>query len=177
MAVEARITLGSRERAFNMNKGLLTESVRRTVDELVQAEGLQLFEFKVARVKQNWFVSVVIERHPGAGPVSHKDCVTVNRMVKPVLAEVLGGKAPPIEVSSPGLNRPLRGIDDFKRFLGKRVQMTYGPPSKNLVGIIEKVTDSEVVIRTKKTACRVDIENISAARLVIDPFTDGHWNE
>ena len=63
---------------------------------------------------------------PGA-PVTVEDCERVTRQLQYVL-EVEGADYRRLEVSSPGIDRPLRGEQDFERFLGETVDITLKAP-------------------------------------------------
>jgi ribosome maturation factor RimP len=72
--------------------------------------------------------------HPGAEGEAERfinvdDCERVTRQLQHVL-EVEGVSYERLEVSSPGLDRPLKGAADFRRFLGEQVEVTLKEPFK-----------------------------------------------
>lgn len=66
-------------------------------------------------------IEVMIERKDGEG-VTIRDCSIVTKMIRNVLFDLLGDGFF-LEVSSPGINRPLIKIEDYKRFSGSRVKI------------------------------------------------------
>jgi ribosome maturation factor RimP len=79
-----------------------------------------------------------------------------------------------LEVSSPGVERPLRGPEDFRRRLGERVRVRTHRPvdeARNHTGVLVDATDETVTIATDAGERRVPIADIASARTVVD------WNE
>ena len=74
-----------------------------------------------------------------------------------------------LEVSSPGLDRPLKKLVDFERFAGEHVQVRLSLPignQRNFVGVIEGVRDGAVALRTEKGEALLPFDDIEKARLV-----------
>ncbi len=77
-----------------------------------------------------------------------------------------------MEVSSPGLDRPLKKLEDFKRFEGKTIRIvTQNPINKQtfFIGKLEEAGDVEVVIllpKNKKVI--IPYEDITRARLEVE---------
>lgn len=100
----------------------------QTLDELirpaVEGQGYDLIELHWGKQAGGSVLRVTIDRQVGQGRVSHSDCVTVSREVSALLdvKDVLPGHYS-LEVSSPGLDRPLKRAVDFSRFLGERAKV------------------------------------------------------
>src|SRR5437660_5544336 len=106
------------------------EAIARRVAE---SSGLELVEVEMRGAGgKGRMLRVVIDR-PGAQPVAavpheqtvpheagvtHEDCANVSREISAILdvEDVVAGAAYTLEVSSPGLDRKLRGAHDFARF-------------------------------------------------------------
>lgn len=119
-------------------------------------------------------------------PVSFDDCVRVDQGVDPVIASPEFDAVVPqgfaLEVSSPGLDRPLRNAADFTRYAGERVLIkTYRPLSleeignaeyfehhqkqKNFFGILRGLSGDAVQMETDKQAFRIPFALIAKANL------------
>ena len=75
----------------------------------------------------------------------------------------------PTQVSSPGLDRPLKKAVDFERFAGNEVQLRLTLPinnQRNFVGVLEGLRDGAVVLTTDKGEMQFSLEDIEKARLV-----------
>ena len=77
-----------------------------------------------------------------------------------------------LEVSSPGLDRPLKSMDDFIKFKGELVKiklysaMGYPPFLKNFIGRIKDVKDNIIMIEDEhRTIIDIEYEKIARARL------------
>ncbi len=122
-------------------------------------------------------VQVMIEHQNYNQELTVDDCAEVSRALSVVLDE----KDPisdkyTLEVSSPGLDRPLTKIEHFKRYIGyviklETVEMV--EKRKRFKGTIEKVTPlNEVVLKMEKTEYTIAFDNIAKAKIVI---TDELW--
>ncbi len=126
-----------------------------------------------------------IERPDGA-PITFEDCAAVDRGLDPVLEGAEFDQVLPqgftLEVSSPGVDRPLKRPADFERFRGSRVRLhTFRPlkaeemqndryfrhheKQKNFFGAILGFRDGAVEIEADGEAFRVPMDLISKANL------------
>ena len=107
--------------------------------------------------------------NPGKG-VNVDDCATISREVSAVFdVEDPISSAYRLEVSSPGLDRPLFTLEQFKRFQGKEVSLTVLPPiegRKRFKGLIENVIDNGIVLTMDDQSVSIDFGRIQKARLV-----------
>jgi len=105
------------------------------------------------------------------GGVNIDDCAQVSRLV----SDVLDVKDPipghyNLEVSSPGINRPLITRRDFERFTGEKVYLktrTMINGRRRYRGMLEKVEDDTVFVRTADGLHPIRMDDISRARLDI----------
>jgi ribosome maturation factor RimP len=102
--------------------------MKETLESLVASEikplGLELFEFKIGGSKGRPVLDVRVEREDGE-KVTVDDCAAASRVIEMRLdAEDFGGKRYVLEVSSPGIERPLRNAKDWKRFVGANAVVT-----------------------------------------------------
>ena len=100
------------------------EQIRAIAERVAAAHGLTVWEIQSRRESSGHVVRVFIDR-PGPAAtaeesVSIEDCEQVNREISTILdVEDPLPFAYTLEVSSPGLDRPLRGEDDYRRFAGR----------------------------------------------------------
>ena len=103
------------------------------LESLVASEikplGLELFELKLGGSKGRPVLDVRVDREDGE-KVTVDDCAAASRAIEIKLdAEDFGGRRYVLEVSSPGLERPLRNAKDWRRFVGSTVVVTSNVPS------------------------------------------------
>lgn len=100
------------------------DQIRAIAERVAASRGLEVWEIQSRREAVGHVVRIVIDRPgPAATPeesVSIEDCEQVNREISTILdVEDPLPFAYTLEVSSPGLDRPLRGEGDYRRFAGR----------------------------------------------------------
>jgi ribosome maturation factor RimP len=152
--------------------------IREAAERVVAAHGLDLFDVELTRESQGWVVRVTIDRPgPAATPedsVSIEDCSTVSRELSAILdVEDPLDRAYTLEVSSPGLDRPLRNEADFQRFAGRLASIVLSEPVDGQTffnGRIQGLDDGHVVILVgkKNRPHRIPVAGIKRARLEVE---------
>jgi ribosome maturation factor RimP len=100
------------------------ERIRAIAARVAASRGLDVWEVQSRREATGHVVRVYLDR-PGASAtpeesVSIEDCEQINRELGTILdVEDVLPWSYTLEVSSPGLDRPLRGVDDYRRFAGR----------------------------------------------------------
>jgi len=104
------------------------EQVRVVASRVAESYGLEIFDVQFRREAPGMILRVQIDR-PGPAAsaedsVSVEDCARVSRDMSAILdVEDMVPTAYTLEVSSPGLDRPLRRPDDYSRFAGRRAKI------------------------------------------------------
>ena len=104
------------------------EQIRAVAERIAASRGLDIWDIQSRREATGHVVRVFIDRPgPAATPeesVSIEDCKQVNREISTILDVVDPLPfAYTLEVSSPGLDRPLREVADYRRFAGRRAKV------------------------------------------------------
>jgi ribosome maturation factor RimP len=104
------------------------DQIRVIADRVAASRGLEIWDIQSRREAGGHVVRVFIDRPgPSASPeesVSIEDCAEVNRELGTILdVEDPLPFAYTLEVSSPGLDRPLRHAGDYRRFAGRRAKV------------------------------------------------------
>ena len=145
-------------------QGLLEKTVEGLGYELVNVElsnrgrMLRIFIDKPAAGVQN----------AGAGGITVDDCARVSNQLGRVL-EVEDIDYDRLEVSSPGLDRPLKKEADFARFVGEQARLTLRVPvegRRNFTGVMRAVEGGKLQLEIEGGTVSLDIANIDKARLV-----------
>jgi ribosome maturation factor RimP len=102
------------------------------------------------------------------GGITVDDCQVVsNQLTRLFLVENVDYDR--LEVSSPGLDRPLKKEADFKRFTGEKAQLKLRMPlagRKNFVGVIGVVSDGILQLNVDGNPVAIELSNLDKARLV-----------
>ena len=99
----------------------MNDSLQTIVQQAVEALGYELTDIRIGGARSRPVVDVRIDRLDGE-KVQVGDCERASRAIEPALDAVPGlidGRYV-LEVSSPGLERPLRSLRDWRRFVGRR---------------------------------------------------------
>jgi ribosome maturation factor RimP len=135
--------------------------------------GFDLVEVQSGREPTGWVVRLFIDSAgDGQAPVSHADCERVSRDISAALdvADVIS-HAYQLEVSSPGLDRPLRRERDFARFAGQsaRIKLADGVEGRrNFSGTIRGAHDGVVEIECDGRSYQLPVEQVAKANLIPD---------
>lgn len=140
---------------------------------IIDGLGLELDRIEYLDRGRSAVLRVFIDRpvRPGEpGGVSVVDCADVSRELSPVLdVHDVVPKAYVLEVSSPGLDRPLRGEADYRRFSGRRASLTLRRAvegGSKLVGILRGVDADGVAMELADgRVVRVEMELVAKGRL------------
>ena len=104
-----------------------------------------------------------------AGGITVDDCAKVSRQLSRVF-EVEGVTYERLEVSSPGLDRPLRKAGDFARFAGRRAELRMRTPDaggrRKFVGVLRGADAALVSMDLEGQTVALPLEDIERARLV-----------
>src|SRR4051812_11297530 len=144
----------------------------------VRDAGFDLVEVQFGREPTGWVLRVFIDNPEGGegAAVSHLDCARVSRDVSAALdvADAIP-HAYQLEVSSPGLDRPLRREGDFARFAGQQARVRLSEEGgqqvggrRNFSGTIRSAKDGRVEIECDGRSYQLPIEEIAKANLVPD---------
>lgn len=153
-----------------MSQEPLTAKFRTLAEETARSFGLELFDFEHRIGGRRWWFRVTLDRLDGE--VSLADCEAVSRQLSVRLdVEDLVPHAYEVEVSSPGLERPLRSEADFLRFAGNRAKLVVGPggPDAGMAyeGEILGCEGGEVALRPDGgETLRTSIAHLKSAHLV-----------
>ncbi|MGH7658883.1 MAG: ribosome maturation factor RimP [Gemmatimonadales bacterium] len=150
----------------------LLELIRQHVEAL----GFELVDFRQRGSRQRPLLQVRIDR-PGSSPghgVTARDCTQTSRSLERAL-EALDrlGERYVLQVSSPGLERPVRFPEHWQRFVGRAVRLR-GPFPGHPVAEIVAAGDTDVTLRFPGEEVRTfALDEIEEANLVVDWNTVG----
>ena len=174
--------------------------VREAAERVARSEGLEVWDVEWKVGKQR-FLRIYIDRVPkprtpisdaagqfatvgegesegvgGSAAISHADCERVSQQLSVILdvEELIPGPGYILEVSSPGLDRPLRKAADFERFKGRLAKICTSEPigeAKFFEGRLAGVAEGKVRMELKGKEARaveVPLEMIRKANLVVE---------
>lgn len=143
------------------------EKVQGFVESFLPSMDLELVEIQYRQENTGWVLRLFVDGPEGVGV---DQCARVSRELNTFLeVEDFINHAYTLEVSSPGLERPLRSAADFKRYAGKKARIKLRYPiddQKVFLGLIGESNEKEVELLFEDgTTNRFLMENIRKARL------------
>jgi ribosome maturation factor RimP len=140
-------------------------NLESVIAPVVSGMGYELVELQAANGGR--MLRLFIDK---AGGIDVEDCAAVSRQLSRVF-EVEGVDYERLEVSSPGLDRPLRKAADFTRFAGHKADVRMRTPDptgrRRFVGVLRGVAAGAVDVELDgKTTVRLALDDLERARLV-----------
>ncbi|OLC46448.1 MAG: hypothetical protein AUI64_01315 [Acidobacteria bacterium 13_1_40CM_2_64_6] len=151
--------------------------IRSMASRVAAGYGLEIFDVQFRREAHGMVLRIQIDR-PGPAAtaedsVSVEDCAKVSRDLSAILdVEDVVPSAYTLEVSSPGLDRPLRHADDYRRFAGRRAKLVMRQAVDGQTffrGTLGGIDDGQVLIDADdKRRHRVPLGVITRANLEVE---------
>ena len=136
---------------------------------IVEGQGFELVDVEYVKEAGNWYLRGYIDK---PGGITVNDCEAVSRAFSDKLDENdFIEDSYIMEISSPGLDRPLKKEKDFARSMGKLVEIrTYRPieKQKEFCGILNAYDESSVTIDEDGQLRTFDKKDIALIRLAIE---------
>ena len=135
-----------------MAKKKITEIVEEMLGDFLATEGYELYNTEFVKEGRDWFLRVYIDK-PSCGEneyIGTEDCEKVSRFLSEKLDE-----ADPIEqnyyleVSSPGMDRPLLKQSHYERYIGSDVEIRFykgKDGTKNIQGVLKDISGDNITV-------------------------------
>ncbi|MYL45998.1 ribosome maturation factor RimP [Virgibacillus halodenitrificans] len=154
----------------------MSSQVIKTTEELLhpilEHKGLELVDIEYVKEGKNWFLRIYIDK---PGGIDITECGDVSEE----LSEKLDQQDPIkeayfLEVSSPGVERPLKTKDDFSINLNKNIYVKLYEPvegEKEYEGILKDFTNNiltlEIKVKTRSKQIEIPYDKIAKARIAV----------
>jgi ribosome maturation factor RimP len=152
-----------------MGKTSIYQLVSELIEPTVTEHNAKLVDVEYIKAGKVWTLRVFIDKKQG---VTVLDCQKLSREIEDLIeVHELISDPYTLEVSSPGLDRPLKKEADFLRNKDKQIQLnTYAPIEgrKNFSGIVLDVNDKILFLKNKDNCIELELANIAQAKLVIE---------
>lgn len=147
------------------------ERVRELVAPIIAEEGCELVDTEITHDMGSKILRIYIDKNGG---VKVGDCTRVSHAVEDLLEveEVVSGRYN-LEISSPGLNRPLRKREHFLKVVGQTIDVTTKEKldgRRNYKGLLKSVDSNVLVMEIDRQEFRVPLEKLAKAKLVFGDF-------
>ena len=148
-----------------MEKEQIKEIVRSVLDEL----GIDLVDFQLVFRAEKSILRVFVDE---SGGISIERCTQASRAIADVLdrKDIISSRYM-LEVSSPGVDRPLKTKEDFTRNMSRKVKISYlvGEQHKEVVGRIQKVENDLVFLKVDEDQLlEINIADVDFAKIMVE---------
>ncbi|MTI82241.1 MAG: ribosome maturation factor RimP [Firmicutes bacterium] len=152
-----------------MSKVNIVNQVEKITAQITKTMNLELVDVDYVKEGAHWYLRVYIDKPNG---VDLDDCQEVSEKLDTLLDEKDPIPDPYIlEVSSPGIERPLKKDEDFEKFAGRMITIkTYVPISgeKNFTGLLQGLDQSGVQMEVDHQQVVIPKDKIASARLAVE---------
>ncbi len=153
--------------AFEEKPAEIVAKVASLAEPLCEAEGIELVHVEYQREHGGRTLRLYVDR---PGGIRLDDCAAISRQLSDLMDVYLDQEAAfSLEVSSPGLDRPLGKKDDYNRFEGKTASIKTNEPVEgkiNFKGVLMGLTEGRVNLRIGDNTAAIPFNLIKKARLV-----------
>ncbi len=151
----------------------IVNKVKQMIQPYLKEHFIYLYDVEFEKVNKDLILRILIEKEDGTMDLD--TCVSVSEYVGALLdKEDLIKDEYNLEVCSPGTDRPLLNLDDYKRALNKAVQIELNEQCNGIdgyIGILIDVLDSELVVEYKvknlKKKINIPFSNIKKANTTV----------
>jgi ribosome maturation factor RimP len=156
--------------AVELTNAEIVARVEELLQPLVEAQGLELLEVQFTRPRRGRANLRVFLDRPGG--ITLEEITRVSRVVGNLLdVHDFIGPSYNLEVSSPGLTRELKKVQDYRRYVGRLVRLTTRSPIGGRQvhrGILQGLEEGEVVcLEEDGEVQRIPLQEVAKARLDI----------
>lgn len=150
-----------------MQKNKVEEQIEELAGPVAESLGLEMVQVLYRREYAGWVLRILVDR---PGGVSVDDCADFSRE----LSHLLDVEDPipatyRLEISSPGLDRPLVNPGDFRRFAGKAITLKTVKPingRRNFKGTLDGIQGDSVVLLVDGERQEIEFQQVEKANLV-----------
>jgi len=144
--------------------------LERLIESLLTAEGYELVDLEFRKESRGWVLRVFMDK---PGGVTLDDCAAVSREVGDhIEVEDLIPHSYTLEISSPGLERPLKKEKDFLRSIGKLIQFSTTSPVEGrsfFKGVLLDYQPSDrLILAEDRKTWEIPVGWVTKARLVFE---------
>ncbi len=148
---------------------MIAGQVLAIAEEYLKAQGLELVDIICRYEGRDLFLRILADRPEGG--INMDECAMINKELGAVLEEKnIVQERYILEVSSPGLDRPLKTRGDFNRNLNSKAKFFLNEPINEKIewdGIIKVAAENEILVDINGTEVAIPLSKINKAKLLI----------
>ena len=150
----------------------IVEKITEIVNPFVEEMNLSLVDVEYVQDGAYWYIRIFIENLNG--DLSIEDCSKLSSKIEDKIEKLIEHKFF-LEVSSPGLERPLKKIEDYIRFTGEKITLHLKhkllDDKKQFKAIIKEVNGNNIIFLIDKKEIEIKFNEIRKANILFE-FND-----
>lgn len=154
-----------------MEKNEMEKKIEKIVNPFIEEMNLSLVDVEYLQEGGYWYVRVYVENLNGE--LNIEDCSKLSGKIENQIEDIID-KRFFLEVSSPGLERPLKKIEDFIRFKGEKITLHLKHKlndKKQFKALIKDVLNEKIVFVIEKNEVEIEFKEIRKANILFE-FND-----
>ena len=149
----------------------IVEKITKIVNPFVEEMNLSLVDVEYVQDGAYWYIRIFIENLNG--DLSIEDCSKLSSKIEDKIEKLIEHKFF-LEVSSPGLERPLKKIEDYIRFIGEKITLHLKhklDDKKQFKAIIKEVNGNNIIFLIDNKEIEIKFNEIRKANILFE-FND-----
>jgi ribosome maturation factor RimP len=151
-----------------LEKRPVKEIAREIVEQGLAGTEYELVDVQFKSERGKWHLTLFVDK---PGGITLDDCELVNRIIDPVLdsREEIAGRHDYLIVSSPGLDRPVKTDGDFRRSVGKTLDVRLFEPmdgKREFTGVLRAFDDGNAYFEIEGTGVQLAVRRGNIAKAV-----------
>lgn len=151
-----------------MENRSIKDVARAVVEQGLAGTEYELVDIQFKSERGKWYLNIFVDK---PGGITLNDCELVNQLIDPILdsEQAIAGKHDYLVVSSPGLDRPLKTDGDFRRNLGRKLDVRLFSPmekKREFTGCLKEFTGEAIVLEIEGAAEPLAIQRPNIAKAV-----------
>ena len=148
---------------------LIPRNVTGLIEPILDDMGFELVDVEYLSQQGRWVLRITIDKNGG---ITLDDCAGISREIGDIIdVKEIVEHAYILEVSSPGLNRPLKKEKDFAWAIGKKIRIRLTTPvdgRRNFTGLLKDFKDKVIYLRMEDGQVLLPMQNVGKANLIYD---------
>ena len=146
---------------------IITKEIEQQIEQIISDYNYLLIDLNIRGNEKNPIVEIFVDNQKG---VSADDCADISKAIGVMLDEedaISSGYR--LDVSSPGVDRPLKFLEQFPKHLNRQFEVQYvsGEEVKNLKAKLVKISDDKLLFKSGKEEFLLSFDDIKSAKVLI----------
>ncbi|MBZ4682979.1 MAG: ribosome maturation factor rimP [Fusobacteriales bacterium] len=148
----------------------IEEKIEKIVEPYLKDLDIELVDVEYLQDGASWYVRVYIEKSNYEENITLEDCAKVSGLIEDDIDKLIEEKYY-LEVSSPGLERPLKKLKDYERFVGEKIKVLLKhkiEDKRNYTGVLENVNGETLFLNVDGKKLEIPFNEVKKGNLVFE---------